>query len=140
MKVLEFKGTESLAALNSFMVLVIGLKMQPAHIPKDFDQFLEELSEMSDEKRERLLRHAASIVPLSPEEVLAMARFCTDKNGIPFQAASLKRMDPKELITVIVTVAMELSKIQVHMVSEEEKKNSDDTALMSAVSSQGIPN
>lgn len=122
MKVLELKGYKSLRALNAFHTLVLGLKMLPCNIVKSYEEFFKEFETKSEVEKETMLREAACFVELSTDELEALASFCVDANGVPFERANIARLTPDVLIEIIVSVSMAISKIKIDLVTEDEKK------------------
>ncbi len=66
-------------------------------------------------------------VQLGQDEVEALISFATDSNGIPYSAVNLKNLSVGDLHEVIVSVCMEIGRIKIDIVSEDEKKNSLDS-------------
>lgn len=125
MKVLELKGYRSLRALNAFNTLLLGLKMLPAYMQFTYEEFYEKVAkEADDAERETLIREAAMFVELSEDEVAALASFCADPNGVPYDATNLKSLSPDHILEIVVAVCMEISRIKIDMVSKSEKKKS----------------
>jgi hypothetical protein len=129
MKVLELKGYKSLRALNAFHTLMLGVKMLPAYLGESYEDFYERISEMTDEKRAVIIREAAFFVQLNSDEIEALASFCADENGVPYQPANIKNLGPDKLIDIICAVCEEIGRIKIDMVSDSEKKKSQITAL-----------
>lgn len=124
MKILPLKGYKSLKALNAFHTLLLGLKMLPAYSQEAYEEFYEGFAIRSDAEKEKFLREAVLFVPLQSEEVDALIAFCTDANGIAYQEANIKNLGPDELIECIVAVCMEIGRIKIELVSQDEKKKS----------------
>jgi hypothetical protein len=122
MKVLELKGYKSLRALNAFHALMLGMKMLPAHISESYEAFYKRFGGLSDNEKETMIREAALFVELSQDEIEALASFCADANGIPFNKNNISNLKPDQMIDIIVSVCMEIGKIKIDMVSEDEKK------------------
>jgi len=122
-QVLPLEGWKSLRAFNVYHVLMLGYKMIPAHITKSYETFLEEFDKSEDSEKEKTLREAAAFVPLEQSELDDITAFCCDSNGIPFTRANTSKMKPEEIIEIIVTVCMEISKIKLYALSDEQKKN-----------------
>ncbi len=122
MKVLELKGYKSLQALNAFHKLILGLKMLPAYMTESYEDFLNRIEVMPIQDKEKMIREAALFVELQKEEVEVMVGFCTDPNGVPWQAENIKSLGPAEIFECIVAVSMEMVKIKIDLVSESEKK------------------
>ncbi len=120
--VLPLKGYKSLRALNGFHALLLGLKMMPAFMGDSYESFHASFKEKSDADKETLLREAAVFVELQEDEVEALISFCADKNGVPYGATNLKNLKPDELHEIIVAVCMEIGRIKIDIVTEEEKK------------------
>lgn len=124
MKVLPLKGYKSLRALNAFHVLLLGLKMLPAYLEEDYETFYEGFSHRSDAEKEKLLREAILFVNLQPEEVMALIAFATDKNGIGYTEVNSRNLGPDELVECMVAVCMEIGRIKIELLSQDEKKKS----------------
>lgn len=121
-KVSELKGAKSLKALNAFHALLLGLKMLPMSKDLAYEEFFESFKEKSDDEKEKALRLAASFVELSAEEVNALIGFCSDKNGIPYSNVNANNLSLEELHEIIVSVCMEIGRIKIDLVSDDEKK------------------
>jgi len=121
-KVLELKGYKSLRAFNGFHTLLLGMKMLPLYISESYEAFYNRFSELDDSSKEAMLREAALFVDLEKEQIEAMMSFCYDKNGIPYEPSNMKNLKPNELIEIIISVCMEISTINIDLISESEKK------------------
>ncbi len=121
-QVLPLKGYKSLKALNAFHALLLGLKMLPAYMSVDYQEFYASFKSMDDSKKERSLREAAAFVQLTSDEVDSLISFSTDRNGVPFSAVNSSNLSPDEIFEIIVHVCMEIGRIKIDLVSEEEKK------------------
>jgi hypothetical protein len=122
MKILPIKGTNSLNALHGFNALLLGYKMLPNRIAEDFDHYYESFKDKTDSEKEKVIREALMFVNLNKDEVEAICSFAADKNGIAYSAASIKNMELEDLFEVIVSVCMEIGRIKITLVSEDEKK------------------
>ncbi len=122
LKTLPLRGYKSLRALNGFHALLLGLKMLPAYIMEDYETFYASFKEKSEAEKEKLIREAALFVQLAQDEVEALISFACDKNGIAYSPVNLKNLGPGDLHEVIVAVCMEIGKIKIEIVSENEKK------------------
>ncbi len=128
MKVLPLKGYKSLRALNAFHALLLGLKMLPAYITIAYETFYASFAEKTDAEKEKLLREAVVFVQLAQDEVEALLSFATDPNGVPYSAVNLKDLSIDALHETITAVCMEIGRIKIDLVSEEEKKNLQGSA------------
>ncbi len=122
MKLLELKGYRSLRALNAFHTLMLGLKMLPAYMGEQYEEFYSRIEEMDAASQEKMIREAVLFVELEREEVEALASFAADPNGVPYSSANLKSLGTKDLFEVIVAVCVEISKIKIDFVTEAQKK------------------
>lgn len=122
MKILPLKGYKSLRALNTFHVLLLGLKMLPAYLGETYDVFFESFSGKTEDEKEDLLKQAALFVRLEQDEVESLVSFACDKNGIPYGPANIANLSPEEIHEIIVAVCMEIGRIRVDLVSDTEKK------------------
>ena len=121
-KVLPLVGYKSLKAFNAFHALLLGLKMLPAYVLEPYETFYTRFVEKSEEEKEKLLKEAALFVTPEEDELEALVAFCTDKNGVPLSKANLKNLKPDEIHEVIVAVCMEIGKIKIDLLTEDEKK------------------
>ncbi len=124
MKLLPLKGYKSLRVLNAFHSLLLGLKMLPVHMATDYQAFFASFKTMTDAEKETALRQAIAFVKLEPDEIEAIVSFATDANGVPYSAANVHNLAPDELFEIIVAVCMEIGRIKVDIVTEDEKKKS----------------
>lgn len=131
MRVLPLVGHRSITALNAFNALVLGLKMLPIYEGVPYREFYETLGAMEDSEKESKLREALSFVNLDKEELEALVCFCTDKNGIPYGPENLKNLSLDEIFNIVIAVCMEIGRIKISLVSEGEKKNSENSRLTS---------
>lgn len=134
-KTLPLKGYKSLRALNGFHALLLGLKMLPAYITEDYVSFYEGFKVRSEAEKEKLLREAILFVQLGQDEVEALISFAADPNGIPYSPVNMKNLSVDQLHEIIVAVCMEIGRIRIELVSEEEKKNSLGSQSMSVPNS-----
>lgn len=130
MKILELRGYKSLRALNAFHTLMLGLKMLPLYRAETYEDFFTRVDLMPEPDQEKLIREAVLFVELQPDEVECVLSFCADPNGIPYGPLNIKNLGPGEISECIVAVCKELAKIQVNFVTESEKKNSKNLALI----------
>lgn len=121
-KVLPLVGHKSLTAFRAFHVLMLGIKMLPEYMSESYEDFMSRLDGMPEADQRTIIRQAAHFVELNKEEVSAIVGFCADANGAPYGEAQMKSLNPKDLVEMIVEVCVEISKIDVTLVSEEEKK------------------
>ena len=123
MKVLPLKGYKSLKALNAFNALLLGLKMLPVNLDKNYVDFFEAFKHKSDTEKEDAVRQAVAFVPLNDDEIDALVSFTTDRNGVPYGKVNVSNLGVAELHEIIVAVCMEIGRIKIDLVTEEEKKN-----------------
>jgi hypothetical protein len=129
MKVLELRGLKSLRVMNVFHTLILGLKMIPQYAHETYEDFYSKVAMMTPDDQEKIIREAVLFVELDQSEVEAALEFATDANGIPYRAENIKNLGPKEIMEAIVAVCMEVAKIKVDLVSENEKKKSPSVQL-----------
>lgn len=120
--ILPLVGYKSLRALNAFHALLLGLKMLPAYLAEGYESFYASFNTKTDVEKENALREAAVFVQLAEDEVEALISFATDKNGIPYGKENFKNLNAGEIHEIIVGVCMEIGKIKIDIVSEQEKK------------------
>lgn len=123
-EVRELKGFASLRAMNACTTLLYGLTMLPSICKdEDFDVFCARMKNSDRETQMKMVRLAAQVVRLEQEELLALAGFCVDSNGVPYQAANIKNLSADQLVDIIVAVCMKFLEIKVDLITEAEKKN-----------------
>jgi hypothetical protein len=127
-KVKPLVGHKALIAYNGFSSLMLGLMQTPLNRERTFDEFFEELKRRSLDDLEKACFQAVSIVNIEADELEAMASFCVDPNGVEYGKANIKNLGVKDLQKIIVAVCMEMFKIEINILSESEKKNSDHSA------------
>lgn len=123
MKVLPLKGYNSLRAFNARSNLLLGIKMLPEYMGESYESFYQRIDALEPEKQQELFFQAAKHVELDKSEVEAFLSFCEDPNGVPYNPANLKSLGPDKIIEAIVSVCMEISKIKIDIISDDEKKN-----------------
>jgi hypothetical protein len=109
--------------MRAYSLALLGLKMLPEHMGKEFSEFYAEIEARGQEAIEAAIRHAVSFVALEDEEIENVLAFVTDANGVPISSANIKNLGPNEIKEAIVAVFIEISKIKVNLVTSEEKKN-----------------
>lgn len=122
-KVSPLVGYKSLRAFNAFNALLLGLKMLPIYQKEDYETFYQAFEEKTDDEKEKFLRQAVAFVQLEEEEVAAIICFCHDANGVQYGSTNAKNLSLDELNECIVSVCMEIGRIKISLVSENEKKN-----------------
>jgi hypothetical protein len=123
MKVLPLIGAKSIAAFCSFNKLLLGYKMLPAYAGETYEVFFEHMKEKTDAQKESIIREALAFVALERDEIEALASFVADRNGVPYSPTSLKNLSLKEIFEIIIAVCMEIGRIDISLISEDEKKN-----------------
>lgn len=131
MKILPIQGTNSLNALQGFSALLLGFKMLPNRIAEDFEHYYESFKDKTEAEKEKILRESLMFVNLKKDEIEALVSFATDKNGISYSAASIKNMPLNDLFDTIIAVCMEIGRIKITLVSEDEKKKYQPSPSMS---------
>lgn len=134
-KTLPLKGYKALKALNGFHALLFGLKMLPSYLAISYETFYASFKTKTPSEKETYLREAVAFVSLNQEEVEAIVTFATDKNGISYQSANVINLPLDELYEITVAVCMEIGRINIDIVSQDEKKNLNISPLMSVNSS-----
>lgn len=123
MKPLKLEGINSYFALQAYGKLMLGLKMLPMYMGEDYADFFKKVEAMPPADQEKVIREAVFLVDLHSEEVVNLARFCADANGVPFDDANMKKLPPDQIMEILVTVCLECAKIKPKLLTEAEKKN-----------------
>lgn len=121
-KVREFRGPKSLRVWQVFNTLMLGLKMLPTYMGESYEDFFNRVQSMSPADQEKMIREAAFFVELKDDEIEAVASFCEDPNGVSIGSSNIKNLGPKEIIEMIVAVCVAVSKLEIYIISEAEKK------------------
>lgn len=125
LRVRELEGAESYAAFVAFHNLLMGVKMTPMYMTLDYQEFFEAVHAMDAKEKEKVIRQAAMLVRLDTnDELLPILFMCEDKNGVRLSRESIKKMSLKDIFEAVVKVCLEIGEIQITMVTESEKKNS----------------
>lgn len=122
MKVLPLKGVKSFHAMRSFNHVLLGLKMLPAHMAKDYDKFYAEIEARGEAAMEAAIREATAFVALDQDEIENVLSFVTDANDVPIGAANIKNLAPDQIFEGLVSVFLEISRIKIDLVTADEKK------------------
>ena len=130
-KLLPLKGVQSLKALNGFSALILGLNMIPEYAQIPFEEFFHSFKDRTPGNIETMIRKAVSLVQLSDDEIMSMVGFASDQNDIPISRENIKNLSPDDIFEIIVQVSLELSRININLVSEAEKKSSKTSPLTS---------
>lgn len=122
MKVQKITGYRGLNAVYAFHALMLGLKMLPAYGLEQYEDFLDRVYKMPKEDQHKIIKEAAIFVELPKEHVQAMSSFCLDPNGVPYSKEQFDDLDPKLIVEIITSVAMEIADFKIGLVTEDEKK------------------
>lgn len=119
----ELVGLSSYSALQVFYKVMIGLKMYAAYAHLEPQEFFELIENMSEQEQDKVIREALLLVSLDKEELECLTSFCTDANGVPFRSENMKSLKPDQIFEISVKSCIELSKIKINFITENEKKN-----------------
>lgn len=122
-QVLELKGLKSLKPLNVFHTLMLGLKMLPAYVGESYEDFFGRVEKMPEIDQEKMIREAALFVELQQDDLEGVLCFAADSNGVPFSKENVRNLGPADLYEIVVAVCMEVAKIKLNFVTDDEKKN-----------------
>lgn len=128
MKVRELRGTESMAVMNVFNALMLGMLMLPAYRSLQFEEFMGLVARMEPKEQESIVRSAIDFVRMEKEEIESVMRFCADSNGVPYSTENLKNLSPVQISECVLAVCMEYAKLKINLITEAEKKNLADSA------------
>lgn len=123
MKVLPIRGLDSYWALQSYIKLLIGLKMLPMYMGKSLEEFLSMIEEMPVADRKKIVREAVLVVTLERDEINSLMKFAADANGVPFTQENTAKLSPKEFIEILDAVVQEIAAMEINFLTSAEKKN-----------------
>lgn len=121
--VLPIEGMDAYWAVQAYIKLMLGLKMLPAYGNETYEEFFGRVEKMPVADRRLLVREATNFVTLDEDEILALIRFATDPNGVPYGKENTKKMPVAKILDLIHAVAFEIAMIEIKFVSDSEKKN-----------------
>lgn len=124
MKIRPLKGPKGLQALSANCKLLLGVMQTPAFAGVSYEDFFASFQEMTETEKERVIRLAVGLVDLYSEEVHAIVSFAEDSNGVPYTKENIDNLGVKELFEAVVAVCMEVSRIDISLVTPKEKKSS----------------
>jgi len=123
MKMRELSGVESLGPFNIFYMLMFGLNQLPPYNGEKFSDFMSRVQEMPPADQENIIRLAAVLIHLEPEEVGLCVRFFEDAKGVPYDRTNVRNLSPSELFEMIVTATKACAAIPINLITQDEKKN-----------------
>lgn len=123
MNILPLKGPKSVRALQAFQVLVLCGNMLPEYMGMSGEDYGKMADGLGEPEKEKLLRKILTTIPTQEDEIYALAAFAADKNGVPYSKINIDSLGPGQIIEILVAVCMEIAKIKITMVTDEEKKN-----------------
>jgi hypothetical protein len=122
-KVLPLTGIGGVRAFNVFHSVILGMSLIPVNIEKGYRLFLDELDQKDDTEKRKFFIDGLRFVPLEESDIEAVIRFVTDENGVPLSKSNTRLMSSSEIIEAMTDVFLEISRINVSIVTEGEKKN-----------------
>jgi hypothetical protein len=126
---MELKGVDSVKPLYAFSALMLGVKMLPDYHAVSYEDFFELIEGLSPEAQEKIIRTAAKVVELKPDEILGMALFVKDPNGVRYTAENIKNLGPRQIVDIITAVSLKVAEaMRAPILTDSEKKNSKTLA------------
>lgn len=124
-KVLPLKGVNSYFALQAYAKMLLGLFMLPTYAEKhDYHEFYEAIEKMPFPEQEKVIREGIFLGALERDEIMDLAQFASDVNGVPFSEENMKKLNPEEIFEILIVVCLECSKIKPRLITDTEKKKS----------------
>jgi F0F1-type ATP synthase delta subunit len=127
-KVLPLKGLKSVWALNAFNSLLLGLAIENAMTGQDIEQTYAAFEKLDEKAKEKSIKDALQRINLQEDDMKNLLAFATDNNGIPYTEENIKSLAPEKIIDALSRVCLEISKIKVHSIDADVKKNSPSEA------------
>jgi hypothetical protein len=115
-------GAKAMNALNIFQAALLALKMLPINLDITLDEFYYSFKGKSEAQRESDIRMAVSFLKLEEDELLTVVSFFKDANGIEMGRSHLKALGLKDQFEMTVSLLCEIGKIDIELISEDEKK------------------
>jgi hypothetical protein len=123
-KVLELRDYDGLKVYQAFNSLLLGMKMLPMYQELSFEEWVNLIDLMPEDKQENVIRMGAQFVVLENEDIRSIISFCCDPNSVPYSKENIKNLNPLELIECVVAVSMKIIRFKVDFLSDSEKKKS----------------
>lgn len=124
MKANKLEGLKSYFAFQAYGKIILGLKMLPMYMGEEYVDFFKKIEAMDPKDQENLIRQGVFLVDLTFDEIINMARFVDDSNGVPYADENMRKLSPDKIHEILVTVCMECARIKPKLLSEDEKKKS----------------
>jgi F0F1-type ATP synthase delta subunit len=127
-RILPLKGLKSVWALNAFNSLILGLAIENAMTGQTVEQTYAAFEKLDEKAKEKAIKDALQRINLQEEDMKNLLAFATDDNGIPYTEENIKGLAPEKIIDALGRVCLEISKIKVHSIDVDVKKNSQKGA------------
>lgn len=109
----ELKGIRSVRVMQITSMLMLGLLMLPINMNKKFDDFYSEILNYDDAAQRKVLEDAIRFVELKDDELMAVAGFARDANGLQIDKTNIGNYNPAEIMDLVVEVCLQVFKIDV---------------------------
>jgi len=123
MKMRTLSGIESLGPFNIFYMLMFGLNQLPPYNGEKFSDFMLRVQQMPPNEQENIIRLAAVLIHLDPDEVGLCVRFFEDNQGVPYDRTNVRNLTPSDLFEMIIQATKAVASIPINLVTQDEKKN-----------------
>lgn len=110
----DLRGIKTPAAFQVLFTLLIGYFQVPVlNQMIDFEQFVNTFDKAERAEKEKILRKAVTIVPLTEEELFNVLYFARDVNGIRFTRENIDNLKYDEILNLVVDVCLAFAETKV---------------------------
>lgn len=110
----DLRGIKTPAAFQVLFTLLLGYFQVPVlNQMINFDQFIETFNKADRTEKEKILRKAVTIVPLTEEELYNVLYFAKDANGVRFTRENIDNLKYEEILNLVVDVCLAFAETKV---------------------------
>lgn len=110
----DLRGIKTPAAFQVLFTLLLGYFQVPAlNQMLDFEKFVEVFNQADSAEKEKILRKAVAIVPLTQDEMLSVLYFAKDSNGVRISRENIDNLKYDEIFNYIVEVCLAFAETKV---------------------------
>lgn len=110
----DLRGIKTPAAFQVLFTLLIGYFQVPVlNQMIDFEKFVDIFNKAERAEKEKILRKAVSIVPLTEDELLNVLYFARDVNGVRFTRENIDNLKYDDILNLVVDVCLAFAETKV---------------------------
>lgn len=111
----EIRGIKGLLAFKAMHTLLFGYFLLPEHRKgnENYDKFLRRFSEMTEAEKREVFNQALYVCGIDEKEIITLAEFCKDANGIPYNKQSLVGAPIDDVFNIVIDVCLAVASVKV---------------------------